>query len=73
MNPCSAPTKKAKIRHKSARARVPNSGHGEYRSDTSACGRVCLTAVMVDRALTRVRVDARVGACASPWSWWTQR
>ena len=29
-----------------------NNGHGGYSSDISALGRVCLTVVMVDTALT---------------------
>ena len=31
-----------------------NSGHGGYISDMSACGRVCLTVVMMGAALTGV-------------------
>ena len=52
----------------SARGRVCLYGHGGYSSDMSVRGHVCLRAVMVDAALTCVRVDM----CASKWSWWKQ-
>ena len=34
-----------------------NSGHGGHSSDMSARGRVLLSVVIVDTALTRARVD----------------